>query len=221
MPRAIFPTAHPDPLLGARGYIGQPLNRVDGPLKVTGAARFTAEFAADELAHAALVCSRIASGRVSRHRHGRRRSRARRHRRAHPRQRPAPEGAEPVRRRQTDKRARRATCRSFRTIASAGTASPSPSSSPTRSSRRNMPRRSCLVDYAIEPAHLSFDGLKPEAIVPDRNPRRAARGHRRRSRCRPRDGGGHGRSSLSHALVQPQRDRAARDDGDRGLTAST
>ena len=60
-----LPDAAPDPLLHSHGYIGQPLNRVDGPLKVTGAARFAAEFTADNLAHAALVCSRIANGRVT------------------------------------------------------------------------------------------------------------------------------------------------------------
>ena len=60
-----LPDPPPDPLLGARGYVGQPRDRVDGPLKVTGSAKFTAEFALDDLAHAALVCSRIASGRVT------------------------------------------------------------------------------------------------------------------------------------------------------------
>jgi xanthine dehydrogenase YagR molybdenum-binding subunit len=60
-----LPDAAPDPLLKSHGYIGQPRDRVDGPLKVTGAARFTAEYAADNLAHAALVCSQIATGRVA------------------------------------------------------------------------------------------------------------------------------------------------------------
>ena len=60
-----LPDAAADPLLESRGYIGQPRNRVDGPSKVTGAARFTAEYAPDSLAHAALVCSQIASGRVA------------------------------------------------------------------------------------------------------------------------------------------------------------
>jgi xanthine dehydrogenase YagR molybdenum-binding subunit len=60
-----LPDAAPDPLLGADAYVGRPLSRVDGALKVTGTARFTAEYAPDKLAHAALVCSRIASGRVT------------------------------------------------------------------------------------------------------------------------------------------------------------
>jgi xanthine dehydrogenase YagR molybdenum-binding subunit len=46
-------------------YVGRPLDRVDGEAKVTGKAVFTAELALPELAHAALVCSTIARGRVA------------------------------------------------------------------------------------------------------------------------------------------------------------
>jgi xanthine dehydrogenase YagR molybdenum-binding subunit len=60
-----LPDAPPDPLLDARRTVGQPLNRVDGAQKVTGTARFAAEWAPDRLAHAALVCSQIASGRTT------------------------------------------------------------------------------------------------------------------------------------------------------------
>jgi xanthine dehydrogenase YagR molybdenum-binding subunit len=59
------PDRDPDPLRDSRGYLGRPLNRVDGPLKVSGAARFTAEFAPEGMAHAVLVCSRIANGRIA------------------------------------------------------------------------------------------------------------------------------------------------------------
>ncbi|MGN6319807.1 xanthine dehydrogenase family protein molybdopterin-binding subunit [Trinickia sp.] len=45
--------------------IGQPLDRTDGILKVTGRARYAAEFPAAHLAHAVLVTSTIAHGRVS------------------------------------------------------------------------------------------------------------------------------------------------------------
>ena len=45
--------------------IGQPLTRVDGKLKVAGAARYSAEFARPKLAYAALIQSTIANGRVS------------------------------------------------------------------------------------------------------------------------------------------------------------
>ncbi|MEY2494181.1 MAG: xanthine dehydrogenase YagR molybdenum-binding subunit [Verrucomicrobiota bacterium] len=45
--------------------IGQPLTRVDGRFKVTGAARYAAEFARPRLAYAALIQSTIANGRVS------------------------------------------------------------------------------------------------------------------------------------------------------------
>ncbi len=47
-----------------RGIIGQPINRVDGRLKVTGGARFAAEFPLENIAHAVLVSSTIANGRI-------------------------------------------------------------------------------------------------------------------------------------------------------------
>jgi xanthine dehydrogenase YagR molybdenum-binding subunit len=46
--------------------IGQPLARVDGKLKVTGAAKYSAEFARPRLAYGTLIQSTIANGRVSR-----------------------------------------------------------------------------------------------------------------------------------------------------------
>jgi xanthine dehydrogenase YagR molybdenum-binding subunit len=45
--------------------IGQPLSRVDGPLKVRGKARFAAEVPFKNLTYAALVCSTIAKGSVT------------------------------------------------------------------------------------------------------------------------------------------------------------
>jgi xanthine dehydrogenase YagR molybdenum-binding subunit len=47
-------------------YIGTPTSRVEGVAKVTGAARYAAEFNAPDLAHASVVCSTIAKGRVTR-----------------------------------------------------------------------------------------------------------------------------------------------------------
>jgi xanthine dehydrogenase YagR molybdenum-binding subunit len=44
--------------------IGQPLTRVDGRLKVTGAAKYAAEFARPKLAYGMLIQSAIANGRV-------------------------------------------------------------------------------------------------------------------------------------------------------------
>lgn len=46
------------------GLIGQPLDRVDGRPKVTGAARYTAEVPVANLAHGVLAESRIARGRI-------------------------------------------------------------------------------------------------------------------------------------------------------------
>lgn len=47
------------------GAIGQPFSRVDGRLKVTGQATFAAEYKVENLAHAALVFSSIARGRIN------------------------------------------------------------------------------------------------------------------------------------------------------------
>ena len=44
--------------------VGEPLDRVDGRLKVTGGAKYAAEFPVPRVAHAVLVTSTIASGRV-------------------------------------------------------------------------------------------------------------------------------------------------------------
>ena len=44
--------------------IGQPLDRVDGPRKVTGRARYSAEITLPHLAHAVVVGALVPSGRV-------------------------------------------------------------------------------------------------------------------------------------------------------------
>ena len=45
-------------------YIGKPVDRVDGPLKVTGKAKYAAEFGADGLTYGYVVSSNIASGKI-------------------------------------------------------------------------------------------------------------------------------------------------------------
>src|ERR1700722_12411274 len=47
------------------GSIGQPMERVDGRLKVTGKATYTAEHKIDHLAYAVMVTSTIAKGRIT------------------------------------------------------------------------------------------------------------------------------------------------------------
>ncbi len=55
-----------DPLIGEKhGYVGKPLSRVDGQLKVKGAATFSAEFKFDNIAYAALVYSTINKGKIT------------------------------------------------------------------------------------------------------------------------------------------------------------
>ncbi len=44
--------------------VGQPISRVDGRLKVTGDARYTADIRLEALVHAAIVYSTIANGRT-------------------------------------------------------------------------------------------------------------------------------------------------------------
>src|SRR5438067_3182495 len=46
------------------GVVGQPINRVDGRLKVTGGARYAVEWPLDHLAYAVLVNSTIPNGRI-------------------------------------------------------------------------------------------------------------------------------------------------------------
>lgn len=58
------PGPKPDPLSSHGGYIGRPVSRVDGVLKVTGRATFSAEFPFDEVVYAAIVHSTIARGRI-------------------------------------------------------------------------------------------------------------------------------------------------------------
>jgi xanthine dehydrogenase YagR molybdenum-binding subunit len=48
----------------AHTVVGQPVNRTDGALKVTGAARYAADFSLPDLCYAAIVQSTIANGRV-------------------------------------------------------------------------------------------------------------------------------------------------------------
>src|SRR2546429_380856 len=45
--------------------VGAPLDRVDGRLKVTGGARYSAEFPTANLAHAVIVTSTVATGRIA------------------------------------------------------------------------------------------------------------------------------------------------------------
>ncbi|WP_294322286.1 xanthine dehydrogenase family protein molybdopterin-binding subunit [uncultured Sphingomonas sp.] len=56
----------PDPLIARKhGLIGTPVSRLDGRLKVTGAAPFAGEFRFDDMVYAALAFSTIARGRIT------------------------------------------------------------------------------------------------------------------------------------------------------------
>ncbi|MDM9623053.1 dehydrogenase [Rhizobium sp. AC44/96] len=60
------PAVTSDPLLGKHGTLGQPISRIDGPLKVQGKARFAAEVPYENLCYAALAYSTIPRGRLTR-----------------------------------------------------------------------------------------------------------------------------------------------------------
>ena len=61
-----MPGGSPDPMIRHQhGHIGKPMSRVDGPLKVKGAARFAAEFALEDMVYAAVAFSTIAKGRIA------------------------------------------------------------------------------------------------------------------------------------------------------------
>src|ERR671919_2803450 len=47
-------------------YIGTATSRIDGHAKVTGAAKYAAEFNVPGLAHGSVVCSTLAKGRITR-----------------------------------------------------------------------------------------------------------------------------------------------------------
>lgn len=61
----VLPDRAPDALQQPRQYLGRPLDRLDGIEKVTGTARFSAEYEVEGLRHGALVFSTIAKGRIA------------------------------------------------------------------------------------------------------------------------------------------------------------
>jgi xanthine dehydrogenase YagR molybdenum-binding subunit len=64
-PDTWLPGGHPDPLAEHKHeLIGAPISRLDGRLKVTGAAPFAAEIPVDDMTYAALAYSTVAKGRI-------------------------------------------------------------------------------------------------------------------------------------------------------------
>lgn len=66
VPAQWLPGGTPDPLIERRAAIGRQASRLDGKLKVAGAARFAAEVAMDRLCYATLVHSTVTRGRITR-----------------------------------------------------------------------------------------------------------------------------------------------------------
>ena len=65
-PDRFIPGGQPDPLIREQhGNVGKPLSRLDGPLKVRGAAPFAAEFPLDGMLYASVAFSSIIKGRIT------------------------------------------------------------------------------------------------------------------------------------------------------------
>jgi xanthine dehydrogenase YagR molybdenum-binding subunit len=65
VPDALVPGTRPEQLRARHGSLGTPVSRLDGPLKVRGAARFAAEVAIENLLYASIVHSSIPRGRIA------------------------------------------------------------------------------------------------------------------------------------------------------------
>jgi xanthine dehydrogenase YagR molybdenum-binding subunit len=64
-PDTWMPLGAPDPLIRQKhGLIGTPVSRLDGPQKVSGTARFAAEFPMQSMVYAALEYSTVAKGKI-------------------------------------------------------------------------------------------------------------------------------------------------------------
>ena len=93
-PDSWVPGGTPDPLIRHQhGHIGKPVSRIDGPVKVSGAAPFAAEFPIESMVYAALAYSTIAKGRIVEIDTSGGRGRARRRGRDDASQRAAPQAA--------------------------------------------------------------------------------------------------------------------------------
>jgi len=65
-PDSFIPGGRPDPLIREQhGNIGKPLSRLDGPVKVRGAAPFAAEIAIENMLYASVAFSTVIKGRIS------------------------------------------------------------------------------------------------------------------------------------------------------------
>ncbi len=123
-----------------RAHAGSPIDRIDGPLKVTGAARYAADAPVEHPLFAVLVQSTISRGRIRAIDETRRARRRRRRRGAHASQRAA-RHADRLRLHQP-RRSPSRTCMPLQTRRGAATgASTSPPSSRRRSKPRNRGRR--------------------------------------------------------------------------------
>ena len=175
-------------------YIGTPTSRIDGVAKVTGAAKYAAEFNAPGLAYGSVVASTIAKGRIARIDTSAAHARRRRGRRADARE-PSAHGGQ--RRSLQGRRGARTARRSGRctTTRSCSTASRSRWSSPRRRRAARFAASLVQVEYgrsrmsrtctASASSHAGQDSERSDARRCSRRRSRAAMPTRRwpRPRC--------------------------------------
>ena len=168
--------------------VGTPVTRVDGPAKVTGAARYSAEISLPGMTYLAVVGASIASGRVTRSTQARRSppkacwpsSLVRTCRRS-------PRNLTCSRRSSAARHPARASSR-CRTTSSSTRGSRLPSSSPRSTSRRSTPPRWCGCRMRDEGGHHDRPGPRPglRGATALRRADACAQRARRRRRCRSR-----------------------------------
>ena len=144
-----------------------PLARVDGEVKVRGEARFTAEFKIENMAHAALVYSTIAKGKIRKIDTGQREAEPgvlavitheNMTRMKAPPHRGFPQHRQGLRPERSSHHAERSKC--------IGTANQWRSWSPKHWSRRNMPHRWSRWSMTPRCRIFRLRALKPKAVVP-------------------------------------------------------
>ena len=145
--------------------IGKPLTRVDGRAKVTGGARYAADFNQPGQVYAVIVSATVGLGRVTGIDAAAVSTHARRHRRR---------SVISMRRAWPTARTRAASippsasgCTCCRTIRCASTASPSRSSSPTTLDHAERAAAALRITYAAEPPVVDPSDPKAQAIVPE------------------------------------------------------
>ena len=164
-PRSTSASSEDRPMTTRQNLVGTAQRRVDGRAKVTGAARYAAEFAATDLLHGAVVSSAIAKGKITAHRHEGRRSRSRCRQGLHARE-PSPHGLVRFRLSRRGRASRPSVPRRSTPTRSCSRASPSRWWWPRISRPPPMRPRWSRSTYDAEAPKTDLDVERPRAYVP-------------------------------------------------------